>query len=46
MADAAIFVGFGQPARAREPQALELFNQTVRYYRSSRSGARSRASSR
>ncbi len=32
MADAAIFVGFGQPARAREPQALELFNQTVRYY--------------
>ena len=25
MADAALFVGFGQPARPREPQALEAY---------------------
>ncbi|MDP8930948.1 MAG: hypothetical protein M3O70_20840 [Actinomycetota bacterium] len=32
MADAAIFVGFGQAARAREPQALELLDQGLRYF--------------
>ncbi|MDP8942786.1 MAG: hypothetical protein M3N16_01490 [Actinomycetota bacterium] len=32
MADAAIFVGFGQPARAREPQALELLGRTLEFY--------------
>ncbi|MDQ4130563.1 MAG: hypothetical protein M3133_06180 [Actinomycetota bacterium] len=32
MADAAIFVGFGQAARAREPQALELLEEGVRYF--------------
>ena len=32
MADAAIFVGFGQAARAREPQALELFGQVLEFY--------------
>ncbi|MDQ4048122.1 MAG: hypothetical protein M3131_01875 [Actinomycetota bacterium] len=32
MADAALFVGFGQPARAREPQALEVFDEVVRFH--------------
>ena len=32
MADAALFVGFGQPARAREPQALELWEEAARFY--------------
>ena len=32
MADAALFVGFGQPARAREPQALEVFDEAARFY--------------
>ncbi len=32
MADAAIFVGFGQAARAREPQALELLEEGLRYF--------------
>ncbi len=32
MADAAVFVGFGQPARAREAQALELWEEAVRLY--------------
>ena len=32
MADAAIFVGFGQAARAREPQALELFGEALAFY--------------
>lgn len=29
MADAALFVGFGPPARAREQQALELFDRAL-----------------
>ena len=32
MADAALFVGFGRPARAREPQALEVFSQALELY--------------
>ena len=32
MPDAALFVGFGQPARAREPQALELWDEAVEFY--------------
>lgn len=32
MADAALFVGFGQPARAREQQALDLFNRALALY--------------
>ena len=32
MAEAAIFVGFGQAARAREPQALELFREATAFY--------------
>lgn len=31
MPDTALFVGFGAPARAREPQALALFEQWVGY---------------
>ena len=29
MAAAALFIGFGQPARAREPQALDLLNEVL-----------------
>lgn len=32
MADAGIFIGFGDPVRGRESQAVELFNETIRYY--------------
>lgn len=32
MANTAIFVGFGPPARAREPQALKLFNEALEFY--------------
>ncbi len=32
MAAAALFIGFGQPARAREPQALDLLNEVLGLY--------------
>lgn len=32
MADTALFIGFGQAARAREPQALELFDEAAQFY--------------
>ena len=32
MAAAALFIGFGQPARAREPQALDLLNEVLALY--------------
>jgi hypothetical protein len=32
LADAGLFVGFGQPARAREQQALELFDRALALY--------------
>ena len=32
MADAGLFVGFGDPVRGREGQALEVFNETMGYY--------------
>jgi hypothetical protein len=32
MADAGLFVGFGNPVRGREDQAVELFNETVGWY--------------
>ena len=32
MADAALFVGFGSPARAREPQALAVWDEAVELY--------------
>ena len=32
MADAGLFIGFGNPVRGREPQALELFNETIGWY--------------
>jgi hypothetical protein len=32
MADAGLFVGFGDPVRGRESQAIEVFNETLAYY--------------
>ena len=32
MADAGLFVGFGDPVRGRESQAVELFTETLAYY--------------
>ena len=32
MADAGLFVGFGDPVRGRESQAVEVFNETLAYY--------------
>jgi hypothetical protein len=32
MADAGLFIGFGNPVRGRESQALELFNESIGYY--------------
>jgi hypothetical protein len=32
MADAGLFVGFGNPVRGRESQAVELFNETIGWF--------------
>ncbi len=32
MADAGLFVGFGDPVRGRESQAVEIFNEVLGYY--------------
>jgi hypothetical protein len=32
MADAGLFVGFGNPVRGREGQAVELFNEAIAWY--------------
>ncbi len=32
MADAGLFIGFGQPVRGREQQALGVFNEALQYY--------------
>jgi hypothetical protein len=32
MADAGLFIGFGNPVRGRESQAVELFNETLGWY--------------
>ena len=32
MADFGLFVGFGYPVRAREPQAVKVFNEAMEYY--------------
>jgi hypothetical protein len=32
MADAGLFVGFGNPVHGRESQAIELFNEVLGYY--------------
>lgn len=32
MADAGLFIGWGQPVRGREGQAVELFNEVLGYY--------------
>jgi len=31
MADAGLFIGFGQPVRGREGRAVESFNETIQY---------------
>ena len=32
MADAGLFIGWGEVVRGRESEALELFNETLEYY--------------
>jgi hypothetical protein len=32
MADAGLFVGFGNPVRSRESQAIDLFNETIGWF--------------
>ena len=32
MADAGLFIGWGQVVRGREDRALEVFNETIEYY--------------
>ncbi|HEY7324678.1 MAG TPA: hypothetical protein VH520_07615 [Streptosporangiaceae bacterium] len=32
MADSGLFVGFGQPVRGRERQAIKVFGETMEYY--------------
>lgn len=32
MADAGLFIGFGDPVRGREQEAIRVFNETVEYY--------------
>jgi hypothetical protein len=32
MADAGLFIGWGQVVRGREDRALEIFNETIEYY--------------
>jgi hypothetical protein len=32
MADAAIFIGWGQPVRGREAKAVQVFNESVQYW--------------
>ena len=34
MADAGLFIGFGNPVRGRESQAVELFNETIDWFTS------------
>ena len=32
MAEAALFIGWGEPARGREKRALEIFNESMQYW--------------
>jgi hypothetical protein len=32
MADAGLFIGFGNPVRGRESQAVDLFNEAIAWY--------------
>jgi hypothetical protein len=32
MAEAALFIGWGEPARGREKRALEVFNESMQYW--------------
>jgi hypothetical protein len=40
MADAALFVGWGQVVRGREERALDVFNETIEFYGQMQSDAR------
>ena len=44
MADAALFIGWGQVVRGREKRAVQVFNESVEYWEDSRATARSRTS--
>ena len=46
MADAGLFVGWGEVVRGREAEALEVFNETLAYFGGLQEEGRSRASSR
>ena len=45
MADAGLFIGWGEVVRGRETEALEVFNETLGYYGRLQEEGRSRASS-
>ena len=32
MADAGLFIGFGDPVRGRESQAIDIFNESIAYW--------------
>lgn len=32
MADAGLFIGFGEPVRGREAKAIQVFNESIAYY--------------
>ena len=40
MADAALFVGWGQVVRGREERALDVFNETIEFYSQLQADAR------
>ena len=40
MADAALFVGWGQVVRGREERALDVFNETIEFYGQMQADAR------
>lgn len=44
MADAALFIGWGQVVRGREKRAVQVFNESVEYWEGCRATARSRTS--
>ena len=33
MADAGIFIGWGEPVHGRESEAIEVFNEALAYYK-------------
>jgi hypothetical protein len=40
MADAGLFIGWGEVVRGREDRALEVFNETIEYYGQAQSDGR------